>query len=62
MTDLAPVFGMTDLAPVFGTGSLVLFFAYPTNISAPPTAAQLKRLADGGFITMCAFNRVEPHY
>lgn len=49
------------LVPQRGEGGLY-FFAYPTNISVRPTAALVKPLADGGFITMCAFNRVEPHY
>jgi hypothetical protein len=36
--------------------------AYPTNHSNHPTAALVKPLADGGFVTLCAFNRTEPHY
>jgi hypothetical protein len=37
-------------------------FAYPTNNKERPTAALLKPLAGGGFVTLCAFNRTEPHY
>jgi len=36
--------------------------AYPTNNKVRPTAALVKPLADGGFATLCAFNRTEPHY
>jgi len=38
------------------------FLAYPTNRELRPTAALVKPLADGGFVTLCAFNRTEPHY
>jgi hypothetical protein len=38
------------------------FFAYPTNNKVRPTAALVKPLANGGFATLCAFNRTEPHY
>ena len=37
-------------------------FAYPTNNQVRPTAALVKPLPDGGFATLCAFNRSEPHY
>lgn len=37
-------------------------FAYPANNKVRPTAALVKPLAEGGFVTLCAFNRTEPHY
>jgi hypothetical protein len=43
-------------------GGALYFLAYPTNHSVRPTAALVKPLADGGFVTLCAFNRTEPHY
>lgn len=36
--------------------------AWPTNHQVRPTAALVRPLADGGFFTVCAFNRVEPHF
>lgn len=36
--------------------------AFPTNHAHRPTAALVKPLAEGGFVTLCAFNRTEPHY
>lgn len=36
--------------------------AYPTNRMIRPTAALVKPLVDGGFATLCAFNRTEPHF
>ena len=38
------------------------FLAYPTNTSVRPTAALVKPLPEGGFATLCAFNRTEAHY
>lgn len=49
------------LMPQAISGALY-FFAYPTNNKERPTAALLKPLASGGFVTLCAFNRTEPHY
>jgi len=57
--DVSPRF--VHLAPQRISGALY-FFAYPTNGKVRPTAALVKPLADGGFITLCAFNRTEPHY
>lgn len=37
-------------------------FANPTSEGSRPTAALIKPLAAGGFVTLCAFNRTEPHY
>ena len=36
--------------------------AYPTSEGSRPTAALIKPLAAGGFVTLCTFNRTEPHY
>lgn len=41
---------------------VLYIFAYPTNNQVRPTAALVKPLPDGGFATLCAFNRSEPHY
>ena len=49
------------LVPQLMDGSLY-FFAYPTNKKVRPSAALVKPLPDGGFATLCAFNRTEPHY
>ena len=49
------------LVPQGIDGSLYLF-AYPTNNKVRPTAALVKSLADGGFATVCTFNRTEPQY
>jgi hypothetical protein len=49
------------LVPQRIDGSLYVF-AYPTNNTVRPTAALVKPLARGGFITLCAFNRIEPWY
>lgn len=49
------------LVPQGIDGSLYLF-AYPTKNKVRPTAALIKPLADGGFATVCAFNRTEPQY
>jgi hypothetical protein len=49
------------LVPQRIDGSLYVF-AYPTNKTLRPTAALVKPLAGGGFATLCAFNRTEPHY
>lgn len=49
------------LLPQMIDGALYLF-AYPTNNKMRPTAALVKPLAGGGFVTLCAFNRTEPHY
>lgn len=37
-------------------------FAYPTNNEVRPTAALVKPLTSGGFVTLCAFNRRQAHY
>lgn len=57
--DVSPRY--VHLVPQRIDGSLYVF-AYPTNNDARPTAALVKPLADGGFATLCAFNRTEPHY
>lgn len=49
------------LVPQRVAGALY-FFAYPTNVKVRPTAALVKPMAEGGFATLCAFNRTEPHY
>jgi hypothetical protein len=49
------------LVPQRIDGALYVF-AYPTNNKVRPTAALVKPLADGGFATLCAFNRIEPQY
>jgi hypothetical protein len=49
------------LVPQMIAGGLYVF-AYPTNNKERPTAALVKPLAGGGFFTLCAFNRTEPHY
>lgn len=49
------------LVPQRVDGALYVF-AYPTSEGSRPTAALVKPLAAGGFATICAFNRVEPHY
>lgn len=49
------------LVPQAIDGGLYVF-AYPTNNKFRPTAALIKPLASGGFVTLCAFNRTEPHY
>lgn len=49
------------LVPQRIDGSLY-FFAYPTNNRVRPTAALVKPLVDGGFATLCAFNRTELSY
>lgn len=49
------------LVPQRVDGALYLL-AYPTNKRERPTAALVKPLPDGGFITLCAFNRTEPRY
>lgn len=41
---------------------LLYVFAYPTNNKLRPAAALVKPLVGGGFATLCAFNRTEPHY
>lgn len=40
----------------------IYILAYPTNQLERPTAALVKPLADGGFFTICAFNRTQAHY
>jgi hypothetical protein len=57
--DVSPRY--VHLVPQRIDGSLYVF-AYPTNKKVRPTAALVKPLADGGFATLCAFNRTEPHY
>jgi hypothetical protein len=36
--------------------------AYPTNNRVRPTAALVKPRPDGGFATVCAFNRAEARF
>jgi len=57
--DVSPRY--VHLVPQRIDGSLYIF-AYPTNNKVRPTAALVKPLVDGGFATLCAFNRTEPHY
>jgi hypothetical protein len=38
------------------------FLAYPANRKVHPTAILLKPLLEGGFNSVCVFQRVEPHY
>jgi hypothetical protein len=49
------------LVPQQVDGALYVF-AYPTNKQVRPTAALVKPLPEGGFITLCAFNRTEPNF
>lgn len=49
------------LRPQAIKGALYVF-AYPTNSKVRPTAALVKPLAAGGFVTLCAFNRNEPNF
>lgn len=49
------------LVPQRIDGSLYVL-AYPTNNKVRPTAALVKPLVNGGFATLCAFNRNEPQY
>jgi len=57
--DVSPRY--VHLVPQRVDGALYVF-AYPTNNKVRPTAALVKPLADGGFVTLCAFNRSEPHF
>ncbi|NYE60569.1 hypothetical protein FHW58_001721 [Duganella sp. 1224] len=57
--DISPRY--VHLVPQRIDGALYVF-AYPTNEKSRPTAALVKPLAAGGFATLCAFNRTEPHY
>lgn len=49
------------LVPQRIEGTLYLF-AYPSAKGQRPGAALVKPLPAGGFATVCAFNRTEPHY
>jgi hypothetical protein len=40
----------------------LFFLAYPTNHDVRPSAILLKPLPKTGFVSLCAFQRVEPHY
>ncbi|MBV8635293.1 MAG: hypothetical protein JO002_12440 [Burkholderiaceae bacterium] len=57
--DLSPRY--VHLVPQRINGALYIF-AYPANEEKHPTAVLIKPLAAGGFVTLCAFNRTEPHY
>lgn len=57
--DISPRY--VHLVPQRIDGALY-FFAYPTSEGSRPTAALVKPLAAGGFVTLCAFNRIAPHY
>ncbi len=57
--DVSPRY--VHLVPQRIDGTLYLL-AFPTNRMIRPTAALVKPLIGGGFATLCAFNRSEPHY
>ncbi|CAN7405827.1 hypothetical protein [Duganella sp. LjRoot269] len=57
--DISPRY--VHLVPQRVDGALYVF-AYPTSERSRPTAALIKPLSAGGFVTLCAFNRTESHY
>jgi hypothetical protein len=40
----------------------LLYLAYPTNNDKRPSGILVKPLSDGGFDTLCNYQRVEPHF